>query len=65
MARDGSWSSVAAGEKDLGRAYTTTLAALSLQVYSKHLSTSGDRALAMPARRDVPLDAPDDFGVRL
>mgnify|MGYP003604610101 CR=1 FL=1 len=65
QARDGSWTSVAAGEKDLGRAYTTTLAALSLQVYSKHLSTSGDRALAMPARRDAPLQAGDDIGIRL
>ena len=65
QARDGSWTSVATGEKDLGRAYSTTLAALSLQVYSKYLSTSGDRALAMPARRGAPLQSGDDFGVRL
>ena len=65
QSRDGSWTSVAPGEKDLGRAYTTTLAALSLQVYSKYLSTSGDRALAMPARKDVPLNGPDDLGIRL
>ncbi len=63
--RDGSWTSIAKGEKDLGRAYATTLAALSLQVYSKYLTTSGDRALAMPARRDPPLQGGDDIGVRL
>ena len=65
QARDGSWASLSNGEKDLGRAYATTLAALTLQVYSRHLSTSGDKALAMPVRRETDLRDPYDWGIRL
>ena len=65
QARDGSWASLSNGEKDLGRAYATTLAALTLQVYSRHLSTSGDKALAMPVRRETDLRDPYDWGIKM